>query len=267
MGYELPRWSTTVWSMPATGGDNDPYFDAVRILLLLNAAARPLAGIASTEAPPDAVAVLTGEGRLQKLDFWLRYPDYLADELLTDYETSREPFLLQLAAQILDSEEPELRSIPMLRYKFGAYEPLDMALSILVSEGLVARDPLVGGRRIRRNNYYLTALGHEVAESTVTEFPELAWYGARVRVVVALGQRQLQDHREQVQDSGCWVPPERTWPWRGSRMSRTGRPLLIGRRPPQSISGAGRALTSGPSASATRQACSTATIWSRDHSR
>ncbi|NJC64677.1 hypothetical protein HC028_09200 [Planosporangium flavigriseum] len=130
--------------------------------------------------------MLSGEGRLQKLDFWLRYPDYLADELLNDYATSRETFLLDLAGEILDSEEPELRSIPMLRYKFGAYEPLDMALSILVSEGLVARDPLIGGRRILRNNYYLTALGRDVARSAVDEFPVLSWYGNRVRVVVAL---------------------------------------------------------------------------------
>jgi hypothetical protein len=172
--------------MPATGGDNDPFFDAVRILLLLEAASRPLDSPLSPELPRDAVAVLSGEGRLQKLDFWLRYPDYLADELLSDYETSREAFLLDLAGRILDSEEPELRSIPMLRYKFGAYEPLDMALSILVSEGLVARDPLIAGRRIRRNTYYLTALGREIARSAVTEYPVLAWYGDRIRVVAAL---------------------------------------------------------------------------------
>lgn len=172
--------------MPATGGDNDPFFDAVRILLLLDAAARPLSVPASPDVPAGAVAVLSGEARLQKLDFWLRYPDYLADELLNDYETSAERFLLDLAGLILDSEEPELRSIPMLRYKFGAYEPLDMALSILVSEGLVARDPLRGGRRVRQNNYYLTSLGREVAASVVRDFPALAWYGQRVRVVVAL---------------------------------------------------------------------------------
>lgn len=61
-----------------------------------------------------------------------------------------------------------------------------MALSILVSEGLVARDPLVGGRRIRSNNYYLTSLGREIAKSAVEDYPVLAWYGDRVRVVVAL---------------------------------------------------------------------------------
>ncbi len=136
--------------------------------------------------PAGAVAVLEGETRLQKLDFWLRYPDYLAYELLADYETSREEFLLELAGEILDSEEPELRSIPMLRYKFGAFEPLDMPLSILVAEGLVARDPLIGGRRIRRNNYFLTGLGRKVARSVVADFPELSWYGERMKIVVAL---------------------------------------------------------------------------------
>jgi hypothetical protein len=52
-----------------------------------------------------------------------------------------------------------------------------MALSTLVSEGLVGRDPLVAGRRVRRNVYYLTASGRELARSAVEEFPVLSWYG------------------------------------------------------------------------------------------
>ncbi|MEW1751007.1 hypothetical protein [Streptomyces angustmyceticus] len=46
-------------------------------------------------APKDAVAVLRAEGRLQKLDFWLRNPDYLADELLNDYEREKEAINLR----------------------------------------------------------------------------------------------------------------------------------------------------------------------------
>ncbi|WP_208722318.1 hypothetical protein [Amycolatopsis thermoflava] len=87
----------------------------------------------------DAVGIVEGQLRLQKLDFWLRNPDFLADELLNDYERSGEPRLLDLAAQILDSEEPEVRRYPMLRHHFGAYEPLDDGLAVLRSPGLVVR--------------------------------------------------------------------------------------------------------------------------------
>ncbi|MET9116659.1 hypothetical protein ABZX38_21040 [Streptomyces longwoodensis] len=42
--------------------------------------------------------------RLQKLDFWLRYPDYLAFELMNEYEAaSEEAGLLDLAEEILSS--------------------------------------------------------------------------------------------------------------------------------------------------------------------
>jgi hypothetical protein len=172
----------------AAGGDGDPFFDAVRILLLLDAAATDAESVARDDIPPDVVGLVRTQTYLQKIDFWLRYPDYLADELLTDYESSGEPFLLELAAGILDSEEPELRVIPMLRYKFGAYEPLDMAMSVLSSAGLAVVRWSMTDRRVRQYDYYLTALGRETARSCVADFPVLAWYGQRTRLVVALAQ-------------------------------------------------------------------------------
>ena len=134
------------------------------------------------------MGVVRTQTYLQKLDFWLRYPDYLADELLTDYESSGEPFLLEVAAGILDSEEPELRAIPMLRYKFGAYEPLDMAMSVLSTAGLAIVRWALTEHRVRQYDYYLTARGRETAMSCVVDFPVLTWYGDRTRLVVALAQ-------------------------------------------------------------------------------
>lgn len=174
--------------MVATVSDGDPFFDAVRLLLLLDAAAVDVDPASKDDVLPDAVGVVRGQAYLQKLDFWLRYPDYLADELLTDYETSGEPFLLELAADILDSEEPELRAIPMLRYKFGAYEPLDMAMSVLTTSGLAAVRWTLTERRVRQYDYYLTARGRETAMSCIEDFPVLAWYGERTQLVVALAQ-------------------------------------------------------------------------------
>ncbi|WP_223884569.1 hypothetical protein [Micromonospora craniellae] len=174
--------------MAATGGDGDPFFDAVRLLLLLDAAVQPVPQDRVRLAPETAVGVLNTQTLLQKLDFWLRYPDYLADELLNEFERSREPVLLEFAGRILESEEPELRAIPMLRYKFGAYEPLDMAMSILATSGLVVVRSTRTETRVREHHYYLTQRGRDTARSAVTDFPQLGWYGQRTKLVVALAQ-------------------------------------------------------------------------------
>jgi hypothetical protein len=174
--------------MGATAGDGDPFFDAVRLLLLLDAAVTNVDLQTWHQAPPDAVGVVRTQTLLQKLDFWLRYPDYLADELLTEYEASSEPILLRIAAQILDSDEPELRQIPMLRYKFGAYEPLDMPLSVLSVAGLAVIRRSRTEQRVRHYDYYLTERGRTTARTCVEDFPVLAWYGKRTKLVVALAQ-------------------------------------------------------------------------------
>ena len=110
--------------------------DAVRLLLLLNTASEPVSDPLPEEAPAGSVGVVRGQVRLQKLDFWVRNPDYLANELLDRYESDGDETDLALARQILESDEPELRSYPMLRHLFGAYEPLDEALAVLATPGL-----------------------------------------------------------------------------------------------------------------------------------
>lgn len=60
----------------------------------------------------DVVCVLHSQSRLQALDFWMRNPDYLANELLTEFETSGERDLLTIAQRIFDDREPDLRRLP-----------------------------------------------------------------------------------------------------------------------------------------------------------
>lgn len=161
--------------------------DAVRLLLLIDGAAEALPGpIPDDEALADAVGVVEGQMRLQKLDFWLRSPDYLADELLNDYERSGEPRLLELAAQILDSEEPEVRRYPMLRHHFGAYEPLDDALAVLRSAGLIVRRRRGQIGHTSRHDYYLLNRGREIAQTVVAEAPPFRYYVDRVQLVLDL---------------------------------------------------------------------------------
>lgn len=81
----------------ADGRTTSVYQDAVRLLLLIHAAAERLPDPRPTEAPSDAVAVLYSQVLLQKLDFWLRNPDYLADELISRFEREGNPEDLELA--------------------------------------------------------------------------------------------------------------------------------------------------------------------------
>jgi hypothetical protein len=174
--------------------------DAVRILLIIAAAAEPLPQPpAGDPALADAVAVLETQVRLQKLDFWVRNPDFLADELLNEYERSGDVTLLEQAGAILDSEEPEVRRYPMLRYRFGAYESLDDALAVLRSTHLVVRRKRGTGTRVQRHDYYLTQAGRDTADRIVQEAPVFAYFVDRTRFVAALadGYRgtQLKDRQ------------------------------------------------------------------------
>lgn len=173
--------------------------DAVRLLLLVDGAAEPLGSPRPAAAPDEAVAVLRTQVLLQKLDFWLRNPDYFANMLLDRLEEGGDVSLLDHAERILASEEPEVRRYPMLRYRFGAYEPLDSALSVLAGAGLVfrRREGTVG--RTRQHNYYLTALGRQVARDVVAQEPALQYYVDRVALLVEVtagrGGTELKDEQ------------------------------------------------------------------------
>ncbi|MGI5243118.1 hypothetical protein [Dactylosporangium sp. CA-139066] len=159
--------------------------DAVRLLLLLDAAAKPVGD--DLDAPPDAEGVVRTQVRLQKLDFWVRYPDYLANELLNDYEADPEsPGLVDEAERILTSREPDLRRFPMLRHRFGAFEDLNDAMAVLVERGLARTRQRLGTSRVLQHNYYLLEQGRTTAAGIVEAAPALDWYVGRTRTVVNL---------------------------------------------------------------------------------
>lgn len=168
--------------------------DAVRILMLIDKAAEPVSGqtLATTDPPlATAVGVVRTQVRLQKLDFWVRNPDYLANELLNDYQDGdQDATLLQMAGEILDSEEPELRRYPMLRYLFGAYEDLEDALSVLRQADLVIRRKKGRPGHVTRTDYYVTKAGEILAARIRKDYPDLAWYSTRAALVVFLSDGQ-----------------------------------------------------------------------------
>jgi hypothetical protein len=169
--------------------------DAVRLLFLLDRASDP----PPDGSPEGAVGVVTGQARLQAMDFWMRSPDYLANELLTEYERTGDDALLAEARAILESDEPDVRRWPMVRFFFGAYEPLDDSLSVLRAAGLIAihRDGKPG--KVRRSDYYLLRKGREAATAITEQIPELAWYAGRAGLVRSVagghGGRALKDRQ------------------------------------------------------------------------
>ncbi|MCK9912893.1 hypothetical protein MXD81_27310, partial [Microbacteriaceae bacterium K1510] len=68
----------------------------------------------------------------------MRYPDYLAAELLDRFDQEKLVEDFELADWIMSSEEPDIRRLPMIRYFFGAFDPIDNAISILKSRQLVS---------------------------------------------------------------------------------------------------------------------------------
>jgi hypothetical protein len=157
--------------------------DAVRLLFILDCAGAP----AGRDAPDDAVKVIEAEMRVQAIDFWMRNPDYLAWELIEQYEQSgkNSTDLLQHAEIVMSGDEPELRRLGMLRYLFGAYEALDDAMATLSLSGLALMRRKYRSQGIAKTYFYLTGSGEEKAQELALIEP-LSWYAERAKLVAAV---------------------------------------------------------------------------------
>lgn len=162
--------------------DLSAFQGALRLLFLLDAAGVPVA--AGANVPPTAVRLVRSEKRLQAMDFWMRNPDYLAAEILVLVDTGA--FTtddLAIVEGLLVGDEPDLRRYPMVRYLFGAFEPLDDAFSLLVTPGLATRRR-IGKPNGRKSSYfYLLQVGADATAKIVADDPELCWYRDRAELV------------------------------------------------------------------------------------
>lgn len=163
--------------------DVDALQGALRLLFLLDRAGiAPAPGSHAERA--GAVAVITSERKLQALHFWMRNPDYLACEILSNVEDGHlDRSWIETAEALLDGDEPELRKYPMLRYRFGAYEPIDDAFSYLAAASLAECHRSGAPGRVQRTDLYLLEAGRETANQIITDHPELRWYGDRAALV------------------------------------------------------------------------------------
>lgn len=148
---------------------------ATRILVLLDVLGTPVPATCDVEG---AVAVVSSLIRLQKLDFWLRNPDYLADELLTEYENGLVPreHVQPHVVRMLSGDAPQLHTYPMERYIYGAYEFIDDALAVLKLYGQIEHRRAADTGALSRRDYFLLDNGRDTIAAMRSAIPELEWY-------------------------------------------------------------------------------------------
>jgi hypothetical protein len=157
------------------------YRGALRLLFIL---ARAGDVPAADVTVPDAVRVITSEKKFQKMDFWIRNPDHLAYALMQAHMDNPSLGYLQAAQSIADSEEPEIRRDAMLKFLYGAFEPLDTSLAPLFTYGLATMVRDQNNKRAR--TYFLLPKGLERAIQIEAELPEAMWYSERATLVGSL---------------------------------------------------------------------------------
>jgi len=158
------------------------YRDALRLLFILHAGARSI-------DPPDPqtgiIGVFEGEKRLMAIDFWIRYPDYLADQLLNLYDEAKDPALLAEIQAIFDREEPDLRMIKVLRWRYGAFDRIEDALAILSARNLVKpmKKKIPTGSQ---HDFLIFPAAASFLATAVQDQPALKWYQDRTRLALLI---------------------------------------------------------------------------------
>lgn len=152
---------------------------ALRLLTLLRVCSEPTGG-----GDPEAmVAVIRSEKRLQALDFWLRNPDYLADEILNLVETGElESSWVAVASGLLTEREPQLHHYPMPKWFYGAYEAVDDAMALLETYGLARVHRRGTPPKRLQNSFFLTDAGVQAADD-LTVAQGLNWYATQAQLV------------------------------------------------------------------------------------
>lgn len=153
---------------------------ALRLLVLLDRT-----GESSVDGDPSAaIKAVRSELKLQAMDFWMRNPDYLADEVISQVLDGRlSKAHLKVSRSLLEDPEPDLHYYPMPRWFYGAYEAIDDAMSLLETYGLATfRRSGKLGTKSQRNQLFLTAEG-ALAVAEFASDPVLGWYTRQADLV------------------------------------------------------------------------------------
>lgn len=134
----------------------------------------------------DFTHAINSETKLQKIEFWVRYPDHLAAALILGCEQPDGSLLSQaenvklVVRNIINSEEPIARWVPMRKYLYGAHERLDDVMNLLTSLDLAYRRVEEDRQRIR---YFLRPKGSRAVNTLLATCAHARWYEERCRLI------------------------------------------------------------------------------------
>ncbi len=135
---------------------------------------------------PNLKKLFTSEVRIQKLDFLLRNPDYLAFELLNlaRGNTHNNQEIKEIIKEIFLKQEPVLRRIEMEKFFFGAYEDIDDVIAFLKSIELIEFSSTKNLElKITEKKYFITEKAITTLENKLPKLPALNWYVERLNLI------------------------------------------------------------------------------------
>ena len=169
---------------PVTNENFDFYRSRLRILFILNFFSKPY----SNADEPNRVKVFETEVRIQKIDFLLRNPDYLAYEILSlikEGHLKKDDDVKTTIDNIFKNNEPVIRKQEMERFFFGAFEDLDDIIAFLKAYSFIEfeSEKNVAGNVIGKR-YFLTKFGEEKIIKGISDIPSLEWYKKRCLLIL-----------------------------------------------------------------------------------
>jgi hypothetical protein len=155
--------------------------DAFRLLSILTMGSVPL-DHADPQSEFDHRFI--GEKRAMAIDFLVRYPDYLAHDLLDLYEVDQNVETLNAVERIFADAEPDVRLVKMIRWSRGAFQNIETALAVLHCRELIKpmqRGLSSGGFQFE---YLVGQKARDFLASAIEEQPSLRWYERQVALAL-----------------------------------------------------------------------------------
>lgn len=158
------------------------------------------------------IKVFQSEVKIQKIDFLIRYPDYLSYELIekakTDSSVNRDE-IKNIIKEIFLTKEPEVRREEMLKFLYGAWEEIDDIILFLKALNLINFEckKNIAGRPYDKT-YYITTEGKNIIENRIIPNLKAAqWYINRCLLIkrffgdmrgteLKISQYKHQEYRE-----------------------------------------------------------------------
>lgn len=148
--------------------------DRLRVILILYTFSDPL------DNQTDYYGLFRSEVKIQAIDFLLRYPDFLAKELmdLMVSDPNIKPKEVENTVfKIYQDKEPEIRKEEMEKFFYGAYESIDDIIAFHISVGFLhyISKKRIDGKEYDRQ-YFVTRKCADKIENTLQEIPSVKWY-------------------------------------------------------------------------------------------